>query len=110
MTITIERAEKIAQYMNANEKRAKELYSMPVNNACAKINADGFDFTADELVAFAEVMEQASGMMQEELSEDALEHVSGGIVFTAVGITAAVWGLAALSVYCACMRVWLSRL
>lgn len=80
MTIAIERAEKLAQHLNMNEKRAQELLSIPAEDACARINADGYDFITDELVAFADALERVSVIEQRELNEEDLDDIAGGLI------------------------------
>lgn len=108
MTITNERAELLAQYLNADEERAKKLFETEAEEAVALINKDGFDFTVEELAAFAELIEKVSNAKQGELNEEYLNDVNGGIIFTAAGITAAVWACAGVSVACATAQAWLT--
>ena len=80
MTITSERAEKLAGYLNADRERALKLLDLPVAEACAKINADGYDFCEEELQEFDLALQYAVNSATEgELSEDALENVVGGL-------------------------------
>ena len=81
MIITTERAEKLVGYLNADRERAMKLLNLSVSEACAKINADGYDFCEEELQEFdlALQYEAANSVGQGELTEDALESVVGGI-------------------------------
>lgn len=78
MCITKEKFEILAKYIVDNEERAKALTAVSAEEACEKINADGYDFTADELVAFAEEMEKLSAQQTEELGAEDLGEISGG--------------------------------
>lgn len=92
MVLTNERAEKLANYLAADADRAKKLVDLPVDEAVKAINADGFDFSADELKDFGEVMQKVSSAVGEngELDEDALGNVAGGIVISAAVLGAGV--------------------
>lgn len=84
MVLTNERAEKLANYLTADVNKAKELVDLPVEDAVKAINADGYDFTVEELKEFgAELQKIAENMDSNgELSADALEDVAGGLVVT----------------------------
>ena len=82
MTITTERVEKLGNYLKADPVRAKALLEMDAETALEKINADGNDFTVDELKAFDELMVNA-GTPNGELDERALETVAGGFISVA---------------------------
>lgn len=77
--ITIERASMIARAMGANEADIEMLLSLSPEDAAAKMNAKGNDFTAQELVDFVEYI-KSSSIQEGELSEDVLGQVSGGVV------------------------------
>lgn len=108
MTIKNEKFEILANYLAEDQARAKALSTVSAEEACARINADGYDFVADDLIAFAEIMQAAPGMKQGELTEDDLDNVTGGLILTAAGITAAVWCCAGISVACAYAQAWLA--
>lgn len=76
--LTQDRAEMLAEYMEADLQRAKALFEMDVEDALVKINADGYDFTVEELQEFALELEKASQNSEGELGEDELETVAGG--------------------------------
>lgn len=78
MPITKERAELLAKYLMDDKQRLEQLMAMPAEAAAAKINADGYDFSTDELVAFAEELEKQPAQKNGELSEDDLDNVTGG--------------------------------
>lgn len=78
MTITKERIEALAKYMGENVERAEMLMDLSAEEACAKINADGYDFTAEELADFAHIL--AAEAKEGELSEEDLFDVAGGSI------------------------------
>ena len=78
MMITTERVEKLGNYLKADPVRAKALLEMDAEAALEKINADGNDFTVEELKAFDELMVNAAAD-NGELGENELETVAGGI-------------------------------
>ena len=89
MTITNERAELLAQYLNADADRAKKLFETEVEKAVEIINDDGYDFGVEELqefdLALQYVAARSSGEV--ELTEDSLENITGGLgVLEAIGI------------------------
>lgn len=85
--LTNERSNLIGNYLAANKERAMVLLELSPEDAAAKINADGYDFTVDEIAEFGDQMKKAVTASQEgELSEDALDGVSGGLVVEGVAI------------------------
>lgn len=80
MALTNERAEILSNYLTADKDRAVELLKLSPEEAMAKINAEGYDFTAEEMTAFgkelADIVTKISN--GEELDADALEQVAGG--------------------------------
>ncbi len=82
--LTKEREELLMNYFSANEERTKKLFQLDTEDALSIINADGNDFTAEELEEFggklASMMEQQKSG---ELTEDNLDNVSGGYLATA---------------------------
>ena len=107
MTITIERAESLAKYLYENPEKAETLMTMSAEEACAKINAEGYDFSADELADFAEVLNKTTAAKQGELNAEDLDDVNGGILVST--IVAGVWYCAFVSVSAACAQEWLRR-
>ncbi len=79
MTLTEERGKKLMDYFEADPKRAQELLDLPVEEALEKMNADGNDFTKEELEAFDAVLtyEPENG----ELEVEELDEVAGGFGF-----------------------------
>ncbi len=90
MILTNERSEELSAYLTADIERAKSLIELTPEEAAKKINADGFDFTVEEIMEFGEQLQKFAASQTEdgELSEDALSEVSGGIVISA-GVLAA---------------------
>lgn len=80
MALTYERTEKIGEYLKADPERAKKLLEMSADDALKAMNADGNDFTVDELREFDTLMVAASMESKEELDTEALESVAGGII------------------------------
>ena len=78
MTITKEKIEALAKYMGENEERAEMLMALSAEEACAKINADGYDFTTEELAEFAQGFAKALNVKEGEMSEEDLFDVAGG--------------------------------
>lgn len=97
MVLSNERAEVLANYLTADTNKAKELLDLPAEDAVKAINADGYDFTADELKDFGEVMQKVSSVANEngEIDVESLDNVAGGVV-----ISAAVLG-AGVTLFCA---------
>ena len=77
MILTEMKAKAISDYLTADVERAQGLLEMTAEDAAIKMNADGCDVTADELVEFGGAMVQVSG--EDELSDTELEGVAGGI-------------------------------
>lgn len=77
--MTIERATAIAKALGTNEAEVEKLLSLSPEEAVEKLNANGNDFTAQELVDFVEYI-KANSIQEGEISEDQLENVSGGVV------------------------------
>lgn len=81
--------------------------AMSAEEACAKINAEGYDFSVDELVDFAEVLNKNNGVKQGELNAEELDDVNGGILVSTIVV--GVWYCAFVSVSAACAQEWLRR-
>lgn len=98
--MTDERMQLLAEYLSNDPERMERLLAMNTVNAMEAINADGYDFTVDELTAFADQVEMISKKVSKdgELNEEDLNEVSGGILMstviagaTALGITVALY-------------------
>lgn len=86
MVLPNERAEMLAKYLTDKKEASFNLLNLDASEVVEKINADGFDFTADELHEFAEMMEKAAPA-GDELDENSLKGVSGGVA-VAVAVAA----------------------
>lgn len=82
MVMTNERTELLAAYLMENETRAISLMEMEATEAVKLINADGYDFTAEELVEFGKKLVEFPVGKDGELDAEALENVSGGVSAT----------------------------
>jgi len=92
MVMTTERAEKLSAYLTQDVDKAKELLEVSPEEAVEKINADGYDFTADELKEYGEQLQSVMGATGEngEIDMEALDNVSGGVVVAACVVAAGV--------------------
>ena len=81
MNLTLERTELLGKYLQEDVERAKKLLGLTPDEAVKAINADGYDFSIDELVEFGSKLQDAAKAQSEngELSESSLEDVAGGI-------------------------------
>lgn len=97
MVLTNERAEMLANYLTADVNKAKKLIDLPVEDALKEINAEGFDFSIDELKDFGEILQNVVSVANEdgEIDADTLDNIAGGVV-----ISAAVLG-AGVTLFCA---------
>ncbi len=77
MMLTDERGQELMEYFEADPARAQELLDLSVEDALVKMNADGHDFTQEELEAFDSIL-CAAPEMDGELDVDDLEAVAGG--------------------------------
>ena len=90
--MTQERLNAIAEVLNADADRAKKLVEMEPAAAAEALKAEGYDFTADELIEFGETV--AKSQESGELDEGKLDDVAGGVITTGallIGIAAGVW-------------------
>lgn len=84
MSMTIERTEAFANYLKADVDRANKLIELAPEDALKVINADGNDFTLEEITEFGENLKAVAMQNQsDELDEASLENVSGGVIATA---------------------------
>lgn len=99
--LTVERAEQLVKYLNEDQERATELMNMPADEAVVKINADGYDFTVEEIVAFGQELQSVMKAANEdgELDADALDNVSGGLVISGTVAAALIGG--GITMFCA---------
>ncbi len=77
MMLTDERGNELMAYFEADPTRAQQLLDLPVEEAMEKINADGHDFTQEELEAFDALL-SAEPETTGELDAEALDDVAGG--------------------------------
>lgn len=85
--LTQERADIISKYLEADEENAKAVLALDPEQAAAKINQEGYDFTVDEIVAYGNALKLA--LADGELKDDELDNVAGGVVTVSIGIMAA---------------------
>lgn len=78
--MTKERAEILTQYLTSDPDRAKDLLALKAQEALQRINAEGYDFTIDELNEYCKAFKAA--VTEGELNESELETVAGGLVLT----------------------------
>jgi len=72
--LTQERANILTEYLNADEKRAKELLSLSPEEALPKVNGGiGFSFSLAELKEYGKALYATA-----RLGDDALKGVAGG--------------------------------
>jgi len=97
MTLTVERANKLSEFLQADIARAESLAALDPSEAVAQINANGFDFTEVELSEFGDAVRAAAAKANGELGVDALDDVAGGsaAVTILVGVVAALIGAVA---------------
>lgn len=82
--LTQEKANQITEYLSKDIEHTKELLDMEPSVVLAEIKAAGIECELDELVEYGKVLNSAVEMSQkEELNEDDLEQVAGGVVITA---------------------------
>jgi predicted ribosomally synthesized peptide with nif11-like leader len=80
--MTETRAKALSEFLTADADRAKDLLTKEPEEALKVINANGFDFTVDELKEFGAAVRKAAEA--DELSEASLEGVSGGVITESV--------------------------
>lgn len=85
MVLTNERAELLGKYLTENKERAVALLELSPEEAAARINAEGHDFTVDEIREFGEQLQKAAANSG-ELDAASLEQVSGGLAAAAAAI------------------------
>lgn len=78
MAINSDRLEALAVYLDENPERAEYLIALSAEEAAVKINADGHDFTCEELGAYAKEIDKLIPNQNGELDEESLDDVAGG--------------------------------
>lgn len=94
MALTNERAEMLANYFNENKEERLGLFDVEAANAVEQMNADGCDVTLEEFQEFAEAVEEAATDSANELDENSLDNVYGGLMLPVLGpviVGAALW-------------------
>ena len=98
MNMNAERVELLSAFLVEDKERAYRLLEMEAEEATAEINANGYDFTVEEIQEYGKKL--VSVMNREgELTEESLENVAGGFAIEAAilaaGVTLFVAGLSA---------------
>lgn len=86
------RINEIVGAFGTDEAQIKALFDLPVEEAVAQFKAKGYDFTAEELEAFAEHLKTVV-TNSEELDENALANVSGGSISAAIFLVGVLGGM-----------------
>lgn len=76
--MTEERIEKLTNYLREDQEKELVLLQMQPEEACIKIQADGYDYTVDEIIEYGNLVRTVAAQMDDEISEADLEMVSGG--------------------------------
>ena len=79
--MTQERINAIAEMLNADEARMQKLMEMDADQAAEAMKAEGYDFTAEELIEFNRLMTDVVKTEDDEakvLDEKSLDEVAGG--------------------------------
>lgn len=88
--LTNERAEQIAKYLTDDTVRGRVLLDLSAEEAMARINADGNDFTLEEIREFGKQLQLIADAnnREGELSAEELDDIAGGafITLTAAGM------------------------
>lgn len=77
--LTNERAELIANYLTSDKERGRHLLTLEPEEAVSKMNADGNDFTVEEIIEFGKQLQIVS-TQDEELDVEDLDNVAGGSI------------------------------
>ena len=75
--MTQERVKELSDYLT-KEGRLQAMADMEIEDACAKINADGFAVTPEELQEFDELVARQAALSDGEMNDDELDKVAGG--------------------------------
>ena len=76
--MTEERIEKLTNYLREDQEKELVLLQMQPEEACIKIQADGYDYTVDEIIEYGNLVRTVAAQMDDEISEADLEMVAGG--------------------------------
>lgn len=77
--LTKERKDLITAYLSTNEEHTKALFNMMPDEAVVQINANGYDFTVDEIREYGENLKRLAEAGDGELNAEDLENVAGGL-------------------------------
>ena len=90
-----ERIEEISKALMADEGKIKEMFELTPEEAAKSFAAKGFDFTAEELVEYGDLLTKAkeNAAASGELDEGQLDDVAGGgaVVALLAGIAFGYW-------------------
>ena len=76
--LTQEKAEVLSKILVSDQEHAKALLALSPEEALAQINAQGNDFTLEDVKEYGEAL-KATAAQSEVLDTDALDAVAGGI-------------------------------
>lgn len=82
--LTQARADLITKYLEPDYEYAGKFLAMDPSEALTEINAHGYDFTLEEIVAYGEAFKAAAANV--ELGPDQLDEVAGGLGLVAAGL------------------------
>lgn len=93
--MTTQRISQITEALLKNESEVPALFELSPADAAAKLAQMGFDFTEEELVEYGKILNEEKKQAESgsELSEDALDNVSGGGLLAAAvaGVIVGYW-------------------
>ena len=98
--MTTERINEISEYLARDLEKAKSLLESTPEEAAENLRVEGFDVTAEELIAYSEELIKIANEKDGELNEDDLENVAGGIAGSTVILIGMVIG------FCVGKGVW----
>ena len=73
------RAEQLGKYLASDTEKAKKLLTLSPEEAMEAINAEGYDFTLEEINEYGAKIRRVSALSSDEISEENLEEVAGGV-------------------------------
>lgn len=88
MALTAEKAEALSNFLVEDKQRAYRLLNLEPEEALKEMKACGLDLSVEDVRDFGQQLISLVNNNGEELSEEALQAVSGGLVVTA-GVLAA---------------------
>ena len=81
MTLTSDKAFTLTKIINADKDRAKYLLGLSPGEATAQINELGYDFTAEEIKEYGQMIRDYMGG---HINDDVLLDVAGGVMVDVV--------------------------